>query len=82
MESSLHYTPKELEVIRELLLGHTRRLGAFNLDMADGTFKNHIKDIYVKTNCHNMPALILLLLAIGFEVNPEHTKVFYMGKEI
>ena len=78
--SEIHFTPREMEIIKLLLLDTKRREIAFNLDMCDGTLGNRIQTLFIKTGQHNMAGFILYVLTHGFEVNTATKTVTYNGK--
>lgn len=80
--TEVHYTPREFDVIKLILLRNDRRDIAFNLDIGDGTVDNHIKHLYLKTDSHSIEDLVIYLLSHGFAVNREMTEVSYNGKVI
>jgi DNA-binding CsgD family transcriptional regulator len=82
MDTSINYTPREIDVIRLLLLGNYRKMISAILVIAPGTLDNLIKRLYMKLDCHSIEELLIYLLSHGFAVNAERTVVTYMGIEI
>lgn len=55
----IHLTPRELEVITQLALGHSYAQIAARLKISENTLKTHIKRIYRKLHVHNRTQAIL-----------------------
>jgi DNA-binding CsgD family transcriptional regulator len=81
-EAGIHFTPREMEVIRLLLLRQYRKKIGIELHITSGTVDNHIKHMFSKTSCHSMGELIIYLLLHGFAVNKEETVVTFNGNAI
>lgn len=56
---TIYLTPRELEVIQQLALGHSYIKIANHLEITENTLKTHIKRIYRKLNVHNRTQAIL-----------------------
>lgn len=56
----IHLTPRELEVIKQLALGHSYAQIASHLEITENTLKTHIKRIYRKLSVHNRTQAILI----------------------
>ena len=81
-ELEIHFTPRELEIIKLILLRCIRREIAFHLDIADGTVDGHIKHLYLKTGTHSVIELTFFLLDNGFSVDRDTMTVTYNGRII
>lgn len=75
----VHYTPRELQVIKLLLLRKNRKTIAGILIMSAGTVDNHIKHLFLKADCHSIEELLVYLFSHGFAVNREMTEVTFKG---
>ncbi|HKR04519.1 MAG TPA: helix-turn-helix transcriptional regulator [Bacteroidia bacterium] len=78
----VHYTHREMEVIKLLLLSKNRKTIGGILIMATGTVDNHIKHLFLKTNCHSIEELLVFFFSHGFAVNRERTEVTFYGVSI
>ncbi|MEP7170911.1 MAG: LuxR C-terminal-related transcriptional regulator [Bacteroidota bacterium] len=78
----VHYTPRELQIIKLLLLRYYRKKIGTELHIVSGTVDNHIKHLYKKTNSHNIAELIIFILTHDFAINSEGTIVTYKDKAI
>ena len=75
----IHYTERELQIIKLILLCTHRKIIVDKLGISVETLKTHIKHILLKTNRHSVPDLIIFLLTSDFSVNTERTEVRYEG---
>jgi DNA-binding NarL/FixJ family response regulator len=82
MSPTIHYTPREIAIIRLLLLGNFRKMIGSILNLSSGYVNNRIKQLYEKIDCHSMEELLIYLLSNGFSVNRERTTVTFHGEEI
>jgi DNA-binding NarL/FixJ family response regulator len=82
MIPTINYTPREIDIIRLLLLGNFRKMIGADLKISSGTVDQIIKRLYVKIDCHCIEELLIYLLSNGFAVDRERTKVTYYGNEI
>ena len=77
--AAIYYTPRELEIIKLLLLSFSRKKMADVLSISPDTVKTHFNHLFLKTNWHCIEDLIIHLLSTDFTVNPERTEVRYCG---
>lgn len=77
-QEEVHYTPREMQVIKLLLLKNYRKQIGIAMHIATGTVCNYIKHLYEKTETHSISELILYLLTHGFAIDKEG-KVTYKG---
>lgn len=59
-------TPREQDILRELVQGHSNKVIANNLDVAEGTIKVHIKTILKKLHVSNRTQAALYAYEQGF----------------
>jgi DNA-binding CsgD family transcriptional regulator len=76
--TDVHYTPREFDVIKHLLLRVTRKKIAGKLALSNGTVDNHIKHLFLKTDSHSIEGLVIYLLSHDFSVNREMTEVRFL----
>jgi DNA-binding CsgD family transcriptional regulator len=81
-QQQIHYTPRELQVIKLILMNINRKRMEGVLGIAKDTLKTHFKSIHLKTNEHSNSGLILFLITHDFSVNAERTIVTYMGRQL
>ena len=63
-------TPREQDILRELVMGHANKVIASNLDVAEGTIKVHIKTILKKLDVDNRTQAAILAYENGFGSSP------------
>jgi DNA-binding NarL/FixJ family response regulator len=78
-QQKVHYTDRELQIIKLILLCTNRKLIVDKLGMKTDTLKTHIKNILLKTNRHSIADLIVFLLTSDFSINADRTEVRYEG---
>jgi DNA-binding NarL/FixJ family response regulator len=81
-QQQIHYTPRELQIIKLLLMGVPRKRIAGVLGITEDTVNIHIKHILLKTNWHSMTDLVIYFLSHDFCVNDDRTIVTYMGRQL
>lgn len=59
-------TPREQDILKELVQGHSNKVIANNLDVAEGTIKVHIKTILKKLHVRNRTQAALYAYEQGF----------------
>jgi DNA-binding NarL/FixJ family response regulator len=77
-QNEVHFTPREMEIIKLLLKRNYRKQIGKELNIATGTVSNHIKHLYEKTETHCISELILYLLDNNFAVDKDGN-VTYKG---
>jgi LuxR family maltose regulon positive regulatory protein len=55
-----HLSPRELEVVKQLSLGHSYAQISTQLEISENTLKTHIKRIYRKLKVHNRTQAVLM----------------------
>jgi DNA-binding NarL/FixJ family response regulator len=78
----IHYTSRELEIIKMILLTDSRKFIAESLGISVETVNAHIRNILKKTSWHSVTELIVFLLTSDFSLNPDRTEVLYLGRVI
>lgn len=63
-------TPRELEVMQEVVLGHNDREIGERLHIASDTVKYHLKQIYQKLNVHSRTRAAISLVLLGLVEPP------------
>lgn len=77
-----HYTPRELEIIKCILMGYTHKEIVNIFGFSAETLKSHIKNLMNKTNRHWETDLAVYFLTHGFTVNADQTIVTFNGRII
>jgi len=63
-------TPRELEVMQQLVLGLNDREIAVALSLSPATIKHHLKQVYQKLGVHNRTSAALLVVLMGLASPP------------
>ena len=59
------FSDREIDIIKELVVGSTSQLISKKLEISKHTVATHRKNIYKKSNCHNLPELMSFSENIG-----------------
>ena len=68
----LHFSPRQRDIIRLLLLGNYPKKIAGMLHITPGTLHNYISNLYLATGSHCMSEFMSFLIRSGFAVDSRH----------
>jgi DNA-binding NarL/FixJ family response regulator len=63
--NDLHFTAREIEVLKALAEGCSSKEAAKRLNVAPRTIESHVERLRLKTNAHNRAGVLMVALSRG-----------------